>query len=235
MNLHHKGDGRAFADMDEVEMAYSLRQVDIHARIKLHTQTWYDAENNRLDKPEKRLVDTTVGRVLFNRILPEEIQLVNWTLDKGGLKDLVADLYELCGEERTPEIADAHQRYWLLLCHTLRLFFSGLGYHHSRSKQDIINQALQEAETVTSVISAAACSPNRNRTSASSRSGSAPPTRSPTRSSWHMDPNGNLAAQAISGATKGGFGPISQLAGMRGLDGRPIRAHHPAADPLELP
>ncbi len=32
-----------------------------------------------------------------------------------------------------------------------------------------------------------------------------------------MDPNGNLAAQAISGATKGGFGPISQLAGMRGL------------------
>ena len=33
----------------------------------------------------------------------------------------------------------------------------------------------------------------------------------------NMDPNGNLAAQAISGATKGGFGPISQLAGMRGL------------------
>ena len=32
-----------------------------------------------------------------------------------------------------------------------------------------------------------------------------------------MDPDGNLAAQAISGATKGGFGPISQLAGMRGL------------------
>ena len=33
----------------------------------------------------------------------------------------------------------------------------------------------------------------------------------------HMDPNGNLATMANSGATKGGFGPISQLAGMRGL------------------
>ena len=32
-----------------------------------------------------------------------------------------------------------------------------------------------------------------------------------------MDPNGNLATMANSGATKGGFGPISQLAGMRGL------------------
>ena len=33
----------------------------------------------------------------------------------------------------------------------------------------------------------------------------------------HMDPHGNLATMANSGATKGGFGPISQLAGMRGL------------------
>jgi DNA-directed RNA polymerase subunit beta' len=45
--------------------------------------------------------------VLFNRILPEEIQFVNWVLEKGALKDLVAEVYEVCGESVTPDVADA--------------------------------------------------------------------------------------------------------------------------------
>ena len=85
----HNGDGRVFADMDEVELAYNLKQVDIHANIKLLAKTWYDDHDNRLPEPEERLIETTVGRVIFNRILPTEVQFVNWMLDKGGLKDLM--------------------------------------------------------------------------------------------------------------------------------------------------
>ncbi len=47
-NRPHKGDGRIFADMDEVELAYRLEQVDIHAKIKVLMATWYDDKNNRL-------------------------------------------------------------------------------------------------------------------------------------------------------------------------------------------
>jgi len=102
----HKGDKRTFADMDEVELVYNLDQVDIHANIRLVVNTWYDEQGNRLPKREERLINTTVGRVLFNRILPEEIQFVNWSLDKGGLKDLMAELYEIGGEDITPDVAD---------------------------------------------------------------------------------------------------------------------------------
>ena len=103
---NHKGDGRAFADMDEVEMAYALDQVEVHSEIKLLAKTWYDEKGDRLPEPETRIIDTTVGRVLFNRILPEEIQFVNEKLDKGGVKDLIADVYELSGQEKTTDVAD---------------------------------------------------------------------------------------------------------------------------------
>ena len=102
----HIGDGRAFSDFDEVEMAYALGQVAIHSEVKLRAKTWYDEKGDRLPEPEVRVIDTTVGRVLFNRVLPEEVQFVNEKLDKGGVKDLIAEVYELCGQEKTTDVAD---------------------------------------------------------------------------------------------------------------------------------
>ena len=54
--------------------------------------------------PEQRIIHTTIGRVIFNRVLPEEIHFVNRDLIKVALKDLIADLYEVIGEEE-------HTRY----------------------------------------------------------------------------------------------------------------------------
>jgi DNA-directed RNA polymerase subunit beta' len=110
---NHKGDGRAFADMDEVEMVYSLGQVEVHSEIKLLTKTWYNEKGDRLPEPETRIIDTTVGRVLFNRILPEEVQFVNEKLDKGGVKDLIAEVYEVCGQEKTTGRCRQDQDPWL--------------------------------------------------------------------------------------------------------------------------
>ncbi|MGD2028009.1 MAG: DNA-directed RNA polymerase subunit beta', partial [Anaerolineales bacterium] len=80
----HKGHGRVFANLDEVGMAYQLDQLDVHATIKLMATTWYDEEDNRLESPETRMIETTVGRVLFNRVLSPEVHFMNKTLDKGG-------------------------------------------------------------------------------------------------------------------------------------------------------
>ncbi len=102
----HKGDGRAFADMDEVELAYQLDQVEVHTKIKMRVTTWYNDKGDRLPEAETRLIDTTIGRVLFNRILPPEVQFTNEKLDKGGVKDLIADVYELCGRDPTTDVAD---------------------------------------------------------------------------------------------------------------------------------
>ncbi|MEN4042928.1 MAG: DNA-directed RNA polymerase subunit beta', partial [Anaerolineaceae bacterium] len=102
----HKGDGRVFSDMDEVEMAYSLGQVDGHAKIRVVVETHFDDRENYLATPRKALIATTVGRVILNRILPKEVQFVNTVLDKGGVKDLIALVYEVCGADVTTDVAD---------------------------------------------------------------------------------------------------------------------------------
>ena len=87
-NLTHRGDGRIFADFDEVELAYALDQVDIHTNIRMKVTSWYADNGDRLTEPRNAIIDTTIGRVLFNRIMPPLIQFVNMELDKGGGKRL---------------------------------------------------------------------------------------------------------------------------------------------------
>ena len=214
--LQHKGQGRVFADIDEVELAYNLKQLDIHTPIKLQVTTWYDDKHNRLENEENRLLETTVGRALFNRILPPEAQFVNRLLDKGGLKDLVAELYEVCGEERTPDIADDIKDIGFRYATRSGYSLAVSDITVPREKEEIINQALTDQEAVTRDFRRGLLTEQeQNERTIEIWQQTTNNVADAVRKS--MDPNGNLAAQAISGATKGGFGPISQLAGMRGL------------------
>ena len=53
------------------------------------------------------MIETTVGRGLFNRVMPEEMRFVNEMLDKGGLQRLVSACYRVVGSEITTDVVDA--------------------------------------------------------------------------------------------------------------------------------
>ncbi len=99
--------------MDEVELAYRLDQVSIHSEIKVQMVTWYDDKQNCLPEAEDRIIETTVGRVLFNRILPPEVQFVNTELDKGGVKDLIAECLRTLRSGSDHGCCRRDQRHWL--------------------------------------------------------------------------------------------------------------------------
>ncbi len=82
-----RGEGKAFFSMDEVVLAHAENRVDLHARIRLR---W-----------EGSLVETTVGRVLFNRIIPAELRYKNDVLDKKGLAALIGEAFDRLGLEKT--------------------------------------------------------------------------------------------------------------------------------------
>ncbi len=214
--LEHKGDGRLFASMDEVEIAYSMDQVNIHTRIRLLTKSWYDEERNRLLEPEERIIDTTVGRAIFNRILPEEIRFVDRVLDKGGIKDLVADLFEIAGEDETTAIADKIKDIGFEYATRSGYSLSISDISVPENKQEIIQESLQEAEAVQRDYRRGLLT-EQEQNERVIEIWQRTTTVLADAVKETMDPDGNLAAQAISGATKGGFGTISQLAGMRGL------------------
>jgi len=215
-NTPHKGDGRYFSDMFEVQMVYQLGQVDVHSSITLRTKTWYSEEHDRLSQPEERMIKTSVGRVLFNMILPEEVQFVNMSLDKGGLRDLVAVLYEVCGEEKTPEVADLIKDIGFQYATRSGFTIAVSDISIPPMKEEIINQSLQDAEAIQRDFRRGLLTEQeQNEQIINIWQRTTSDVAIAVRK--HMDPYGNLATMASSGATKGGFGPISQLAGMRGL------------------
>ena len=93
-----KGEGMIFYSLDEVKIAYNEKQSDLHAMIKIRiTDT----------KGKTSLVDTTVGRVLFNEFVPEQVEYVNELLTKKALRNIIGDILETCGVAGTVHFLDA--------------------------------------------------------------------------------------------------------------------------------
>jgi len=87
-----KGEGKIFATMDEVRAAYDAEEVGLQARIKLR----WDGE----------IIETTVGRVLFNEILPPALQFVNQEMNKRELTRLISQCYYILGNTETVKLLD---------------------------------------------------------------------------------------------------------------------------------
>ncbi len=212
----HVGAGRAFSDMDEVEMAYALDQVGIHAPIKLSAVTWYDENNERLETQDERIIDTTVGRVIFNRILPEELQFVNRVLDKGAIQDLVGEIYRFLQEDGTPEVVDAIKDIGFSYATRSGTTIAISDITVPSSKRDIISTTLEHTEAVRMDYRRGLLT-EQEQTERIIELWQQTTADVAEAVEEAMDPAGNLSMMAISGATKGGFGAITQLAGMRGL------------------
>ncbi|MHB8777800.1 MAG: DNA-directed RNA polymerase subunit beta' [Anaerolineales bacterium] len=212
----HRGDGRAFADIDEVELAYALGQVEVHTEIKFRAKTWYDDKGDRLPEVEYRIINTTVGRVLFNRVLPEQVQFVNEKLDKGGVKDLIAEVYELCGQEVTTDVADAVKSIGFEYATKSGTTLAVADISIPPERKGIIDEALKAVEVVLRDFRRGLLT-EQEKNEREIQIWQETTDRVGTAVKKHMDPDGNLSTMATSGATKGGFSTISQLAGMRGL------------------
>ncbi len=129
-----RGEGRLFADAEEVRIAYDNEDVDLQARIRLR---W-----------NGEFLETTVGRTLFNEVVPEALRFVNQELKKKEVTALVSRCMNLLGNEATvqflDELKDLGFRYATL---------SGLSIgiddmHIPSSKERHITQAREQVKEV---------------------------------------------------------------------------------------
>jgi len=212
----HRGDGRIFSDLNEVLMAYELGQVDLHAQIKIQAQTFFDENNQRIAEPETRVIDTTVGRAIFNSALTERMKFFNGVLDKGGIKDLIADVYEVCGQEETCMIADRVKEIGFKFATRSGSTIAVSDITVPPMKQEIIQAALESVDVINRDF-------RRGLLTEQERDEKVIEIWQETTNNVSeavkdaLDPTGDLANMATCGASKGGFNSISQLAGMRGL------------------
>jgi DNA-directed RNA polymerase subunit beta' len=84
-----RGEGKAFYSPEEVIIAYNEGRVDLHAFIKVKSNAREDG------KLVRKLIDTTVGRVIFNQLVPKEVGFVNALLTKKSLREIIGDIIKI--------------------------------------------------------------------------------------------------------------------------------------------
>ena len=87
-----KGEGKIYSNKDEVIMAYDSGKLGLHAKIKV-----------RIDG---ELIETTTGRVIFNRIVPEEVGFINELLTKKGIIKNISKVFKKVGNVKTVKFLD---------------------------------------------------------------------------------------------------------------------------------
>jgi DNA-directed RNA polymerase subunit beta' len=102
-----KGDDMAFSSLEEVEMAYSARKIHTHAKIKVRLpQNRCLREDLDSKTAYGKVIDTTVGRVIFNMVLPQGMPFYNTPLRSAQLARVISDCYQFLGRRRTIELLD---------------------------------------------------------------------------------------------------------------------------------
>jgi len=105
--INAKGEGMAFANVNEVEMAYRSGQVELHAMVKVRiTETVKHKDESWTT--ETRIVDTTVGRALLFQVLPKGLpyEMVDQPLKKKAISKLINQCYRVVGLKETVIFAD---------------------------------------------------------------------------------------------------------------------------------
>ena len=226
--------GRVFMDFDEVVLAHDLGQVGLQTEIKVQVSAsdFGGGEATVLnDGPDGRgmaveqvpvggIFTTTVGRVLFNRVLPAELRYENRVMDKGKLKELVARTFLLVGRESTAEIVDQ---------------VKDVGFHYATvsgitvgiddikipvAKQGILEETEALIEEIDDEYNEGLMT-EREQYEKTVEAWTAATTRVTDAVQKELDPFGSVYMMAESGASKGSFNQIRQLAGMRGLMANP--------------
>ncbi|MEI7782640.1 MAG: DNA-directed RNA polymerase subunit beta', partial [Planctomycetota bacterium] len=106
-----KGEGMVFKNHEEVELAHSLGKVDTHAkiRVKLRPGRSLKTDVEALRTPGA-VIETTVGRVLFNSVLPEGMLFYNIPMRSSELARVISDCYQALGRRKTIDLLDDMNR-----------------------------------------------------------------------------------------------------------------------------
>jgi len=196
-----KGEGKCFRDADEVVFAYNSKEVALHARIKVR----YNG----------KLIDTTVGRLIFNQVIPDELGYYNEVVDKKMLAEIIHKCYRKLGYGRTAELLDGIKELGFKYATRAGITVGVTDVTIPPDKEDILASAEEEVNKVETQYRRGLITEDERYEKVTGIWKKA--TDQVTESLLeHLDPMNPIYMMAISGA-RGNIQQIRQLAGMRGL------------------
>ena len=217
-----KSAGRVFADASEALLALESGVIDLHTRIfvRVPEESIYEAPGSAAARQERRRIETTAGRLLFNDALPERLRFKNYAMTKERLKLLVVECLGTCGPEITAQVADRLKALGFHYATRSGISFALSDIEVPPAKHAILLAADVEAAEVEETYRAGMVNAeerDRQLIEVWTRATDAISARLEAA----LDPWGSLATIIRSGATKAKFQQIRQLSGIRGLMANP--------------
>ena len=222
-----RGEGMVFSSLNEVQMAYALGKIDTHARIKVKLPPSRKLKTeSEVEAKAGAIIDTTVGRVVFNAALPDGMLFYNIPMRSSELSKVISDCYQALGRRATIDLLDEMNRLGFRESTRSGLSFATDDLITPQTKSKIIGDAersvmkiqklyqrgiITDLERYNQVLDAWTHARERITTEMMSE------LETDTRVSGYVNP---IYLMAHSGA-RGGVEQIRQLAGMRGLMAKP--------------
>ena len=226
-----KGEGMTFYSPEEVIIAFNEQKVDLHAFIKVRVMV---EENGAL---VSQLIETTVGRVLFNQVVPEGYGYINQLLTKKSLRDIIGDILKKTGTAKTAAFLDSIKDMGYYMAFKGGLSFNLGDVIVPKIKEELVEAANNEVEEVMNNYNMGFITNNERYNQ--------------IIDIWtHTNSNLTRKVMEILSKDKQGFNPvymmldsgargskeqIRQLSGMRGLMAKPQKSGATGGEIIENP
>ncbi len=203
---------RYFASREEAMMAYELKHIGLHDRIKVKGAK-PGADNGF--GIAGQILETTAGRVIFNDIIPFGLPYYNEVIDKKLLGNIIYDCYRLEGNGKTAELLDGVKRLGFRYSTQAGITVGVTDFETPMEKEGILKEADHNVEMIENDYNVGLITENERHTQVVDLWNQA--TDDVTEAlKLHLKEENPVYMMAISGA-RGNFQQIRQLAGMRGL------------------
>jgi DNA-directed RNA polymerase subunit beta' len=226
-----RGEGLVFYSPEEVNIAYNEGKVDLHAFIRVKV-------NDRVDgEMVNHLIETTVGRVIFNQYVPEEVGYINEILTKKSLRDIIGRVLKLAGTAKTADFLDSIKNLGFNSAFKGGLSFNLDDVIIPEEKIKFVNEGYEQVEEVLSNYSMGFITNNERYnqiidiwTHVNAR------LTQTLMKQLSTDKQGfNSVYMMLDSGARGSKEQIRQLSGMRGLMAKPQKSGSTGSEIIENP
>ena len=226
------GEGLTFYSPEEVVIAYNENKVDLNATIKVKTKD-LDSNNELIDK----IIDTTVGRVLFNEKVPERAGFINEVLTKKSLRDIIGDILKITSVPETAEFLDEIKTLGYKFAFQGGLSFSLGDIIIPNEKFEMINSANKQVDAIRSNYNMGLITNNEryNQVIDIWTSTNAELTELSMKRIREDQQGFNSVYMMLDSGARGSKEQIRQLTGMRGLMAKPKKSTAGGGEIIENP
>ena len=227
-----RGEGMVFYSTEEVVIAYNENVIDLHAIVKVKVA---DVDEN--GEMFKHIIETSVGRIIFNQVVPKEVGYINQLLTKKSLRTIISDIYKKTGNAVTVRFLDDIKDLGYTMAYRGGLSFNLSDVVVPFDKKEIVDAGYAEVEEVMMNYNMGFITNNERYnqvidiwTHANAKlTNSVMKTLSTDRQGF------NSVYMMLDSGARGSKEQIRQLCGMRGLMAKPQKSGSTGSQIIENP